>query len=250
MKKFILLLLCILLLSASPVEAGSVKDFFKTGLTKAREVMQGLFQMTFLPSVPVLLHKDHFNTMFDYTNKSIENIDREYNGEQVTRNRFQDDKALHIKKSAELALHIQSLIGSAHLAYGITLAIGAVKEVIDGSFLNPNGSRSMADFHADKVGASAVFGKEKFDKKLDAYMGSFVKSDAPINTPNITQDDVSIASGQHSPPPAMEVPLQSLTPISAASAENRQELMRKYYKAVNEQDTATMQEVGKLLQAQ
>ena len=81
----------------------------------------------------------------------------------------------------ELALHIKSLFGSSVLAYGVTLAVGGMKELIDGSFLNPNGGRCWEDFYADIVGASAVFGEKAFDKKLNKYMDSFLKENRTIN---------------------------------------------------------------------
>jgi hypothetical protein len=158
-----------------PVE-GSV---FSDALGKARAMMQSAFQLSFLPKLPVIFYKDHFNTMFTHAQQSIDQIKARVGDRTITRENVQNDKALHIKKSAELALHIQSLIGSAHLAYGITMAVGLIKEAIDGSFLNPNGSRSKEDLFADHVGARAVFGKEKFDASLGKYLEHFVDGEVP-----------------------------------------------------------------------
>jgi sugar-specific transcriptional regulator TrmB len=141
------------------------KSVFKKALDKARNVLKESFNMNFLSSVPVIFWKKTFNKMFDYAQTTIDDMNLEHNGEIITRDDFQDDKALHIKKSAELALHIKSLFGSSVFAYGVTLAVGGIKELIDSSFLNPNGGRCWEDFYADMVGASAVFGEEAFDKK-------------------------------------------------------------------------------------
>ncbi|MFZ5953199.1 MAG: hypothetical protein ACOYXC_21020, partial [Candidatus Rifleibacteriota bacterium] len=107
-----LLVLMLLSLPMQSAEASFVSD----ALAKARKAMQGAFQMTWLPSMPVVFYKESFKQMFDHTQKSIDNISLQHNGQMITRDKFQDDKALHIKKSAELALHVKSLIGSAHLA--------------------------------------------------------------------------------------------------------------------------------------
>lgn len=154
-----------------PTEAGIAAN----ALARARAVMQSAFQLSFLPSLPVIFHRDTFDAMMAHTQKSIDEISRPAGDRTITRADFQDDKALHIKKSAELALHLKSLIGSAHLAYGITMVVGLLKEAIDGSFLNPNGSRSREDLIADHVGARAAFGPGKFDASLDKHLGNFVK---------------------------------------------------------------------------
>ena len=83
-----------------------------------------------------------------------------------------------------MVLHIKSLFGSSVFAYGVTLAIGGFKELIDSSFLNPNGGRCWEDFYADMVGASAVFGEKAFDKKLDKYMDSFLKENRKVDMVN------------------------------------------------------------------
>ena len=169
----------------APTEKTSIKtklsNAFSSALSKARSTLQGAFNMNFLSSVPVVFWKKSFNKMFDYTQKSVDEMYIEYNGELITRDDFQDDKALHIKKSAELALHIKSLFGSSVVAYGLTLAVGGIKELIDSSFLNPNGGRCWEDFYADMVGASAVFGEKAFDKKLNKYMDSFLKENRTVN---------------------------------------------------------------------
>ncbi|MFC1745037.1 hypothetical protein ACFL35_13675 [Candidatus Riflebacteria bacterium] len=148
---------------------------FEEPLQKARKIMQSAFQMNFLSSMPVIFHRDSFNRMFAHTEKSIDNMQMNMGRDKVTRKDLMDDKSLHIKKSAELALHIKSVIGSAHLAYGATMAIGLVKEAIDGSFLNPKGHREAADLYADHVGAQAVFGEDRFDKGLNKYLPHFLK---------------------------------------------------------------------------
>ncbi|MDD2624105.1 MAG: hypothetical protein PHQ02_04725, partial [Candidatus Riflebacteria bacterium] len=63
-------------------------SIFSKALSKARNVMQSAFQMTFLNKLPVIFYKDSFDTMFEYANKSIENLN------------IQNDKKLHITKSA------------------------------------------------------------------------------------------------------------------------------------------------------
>ncbi|HMM61770.1 MAG TPA: hypothetical protein PKC25_16760, partial [Candidatus Rifleibacterium sp.] len=151
------ILLVFMLLTAIP--ASTEASFASDALAKARAAMQSAFQLSFLHKLPVIFYKDSFDRMFPHAE-----------GRTITRSDFQDDKALHIKKSAELALHIKSLIGSAHLAYGITMVIGLVKEAIDGSFLNPHGSRSKEDVYADHVGARAVFGEKKFDASLNKHL--------------------------------------------------------------------------------
>ena len=172
--KRVLLWFVILGVWSGPAEASVVSD----ALAKARAAMQSAFQLSFLPKLPVVFHKDTFDAMMAHTEQSIERINLQHDGRPITRSEFQDDKALHIRKSAELALHIQGLIGSAHLAYGITMVVGLLKEAVDGSFLNPGGSRSKEDLMADHVGARAVFGKEKFDASLDKHLGNFVKPPA------------------------------------------------------------------------
>ncbi len=179
--------------SESPNQKTSVKtkisNAFSSALSKARSTLQGAFNMNFLSSVPVIFWKKSFDKMFEYSQKSVDNMNLEYNGELITRDDFQDDKALHIKKSAELALHIKSLFGSSVVAYGLTLAVGGIKELIDSSFLNPNGGRCWEDFYADMVGASAVFGEKAFDKKLNKYMDSFLKENRTIDKINNEEND-------------------------------------------------------------
>lgn len=168
---FVILLVGLSTLQIPAAEASWTSDL----LSKGRAAMQSAFQLSFLPRLPVIFHKDSFDQMFAHTNQSIDDMNRQLADRTITRSEFQDDKALHIKKSAELALHIKSLIGSAHLAYGITMAVGLIKEAIDGSALNPGGSRSKEDVFADHVGARAVFDAKKFDASLDKYLEHFVK---------------------------------------------------------------------------
>lgn len=219
-------------------------SFFSDALAKARKAMQGAFQMTFLPSIPVIFYKDSFNRMFDHAQKSIDNVNLQHGDQTITRDKFQDDKALHIKKSAELALHIKSLIGSAHLAYGITMVVGLVKEAIDGSFLNPNGSRSKEDLAADHVGAMAVFGEKKFDASLQKHLGTFVKEGSSHSEPvkNVAPTQTL----------AVEEPIsehQQVNPFSGAdiqmgSESARQKLIRQYYDAAARGDSVAMQQLS------
>jgi hypothetical protein len=187
--------------------------------------------------------------MFAHANSSIESMNLKYGDRTITRNEFQDDKATHIKKSAELALHIKSLIGSAHLAYGITMVVGLLKEAIDGSFLNPGGSRSKEDIYADHVGARAVFGQKKFDASLEKHLGSFVKPQAASDS---ASTPASADSGGHSPEPSQVNPFASDQKLSIGnnSAEARQKLLKSYYEAVERGDSVQMKAIAVQLQAQ
>ena len=228
-------------------------SFVSDALAKARKAMQGAFQMTFLPNLPVIFHKESFNQMFAHTQKSIDEISLEHNGQTISRDEFQDDKALHIKKSAELALHIKSLIGSAHLAYGITMVVGLVKEAIDGSFLNPNGSRSKEDVVADHVGAMAVFGEKKFDASLQKNLGTFVKPGAlATDNPSVEASPGQVNSeAQPNPFSGNEINLAG-SGVSAGNTDNaselRQQLLKKYYEAAEKADSAEMQRLSGELQ--
>lgn len=247
MKKQIILLLSLVLMTCTPLQAQEKQSFFKRALGKARSVMQSAFQLSFLPKLPVVFHKDSFNTMFKHANDSIDNMNRKYGNRTITRDQFQNDKALHIKKSAELALHIKSLIGSSHLAYGITMVVGLVKEAIDGSFLNPNGSRSKEDIHADHVGAMAVFGKEKFDKSLDKNMGSFVNpapAQEPVEQGNQSEEEPIIEDQIEIEETTYSAPKQNIN-----QQMQKQELMKKYYRAAEQGDSETMMQIGAQLKA-
>lgn len=224
-------------------------------LSKARSVLQNSFNMNFLSSVPVVFWKKTFDRMFDYTQSSIDNLNMEYKGEHITRDDFQDDKALHVKKSAELALHIKSLFGSSVFAYGVTLAVGGIKELIDSSFLNPNGGRCWEDFYADMVGASAVFGEKAFDKKLNKYMDSFLKENRKVDmvdentssneAPESVDSTVVIA-----PAPQAKVVEVSDGDVDASEAEidqKKQRLTEEYYKAVNSGDALNAQRIAEQL---
>ncbi len=256
MKRIILAFFMTIMLLSAPMSAEA--SFFSNALAKARSVMQGAFQMTFLPSVPVIFYKSSFNRLFDHATRSIDNIQLEHNGQTITRDKFQDDKALHIKKSAELALHIKSLIGSAHLAYGITMAIGVIKEAIDGSFLNPNGSRSKEDLSADHVGAMAVFGEDKFNNALRKKLDQFIVAPAQTSShsSNITSAEATEVSNIEETEPADSVAAQEeeivvqdhMQPPTAEDAVNRQQLITEYYKAVNSGDTEKIKQLGSLLQ--
>jgi len=233
-----------LMIAAMPLQSeGSLAS---DALAKARKVMQSAFQLSFLHKLPVIFYKNHFDTMFEHTNRSIDEMNRTHGDRTITRSDFQDDKALHIKKSAELALHIQSLIGSKHLAYGITMVVGLMKEAIDGSFLNPGGSRSKEDVYADHVGARAVFGKEKFDKSLDKYMGHFVKPEesSAVSSQSGAEPDAGTVLSQES----FQVSPFASSPISPTattdSSARRQDLLRQYYEAVEKNDSAAMQRLG------
>jgi hypothetical protein len=249
-KRIQLSFVLVLMLLAFPLQQAQA-SFISDALAKARKAMQSAFQMTFLPSVPVIFHKESFNQMFAHTQKSIDEIRLEHNGQTITRDQFQDDKALHIKKSAELALHIKSLIGSAHLAYGITMVIGLVKEAIDGSFLNPNGSRSKEDVVADHVGAMAVFGQKKFDASLQKNLGTFVKPGSSQNLPAETSTGDAQAEAQVNPFSGEEINLTGSvggTSKADTSSQLRQNLLKKYYEAAERADSAEMKRLAAELQ--
>lgn len=226
-----------LLLIASPMQ--SEASFASDALAKARSVMQSAFQLSFLNRLPVVFYKDSFNKMFEHANRSIDEINLKHGDRTITSKEFQDDKALHIKKSAELALHIKSLIGSAHLAYGITMVVGLIKEAIDGSFLNPGGSRSKQDLHADHVGARAVFGAKKFDASLNKYLGSFVD---PEKKP---------AAAAHTAEPVQINPFTANQTINTGSSADaaRQQLLKRYYEAAEKGDAALMKSLSEELKA-
>ncbi|MGM0601308.1 MAG: hypothetical protein ACQETH_15970 [Candidatus Rifleibacteriota bacterium] len=237
------------LLLAMPLQSAEA-SFVGNALAKARKVMQSAFQMTFLPHLPVVFHKESFNQMFDHTQKSIDEIRLEHQGQTISRDQFQDDKALHIKKSAELALHIKSLIGSAHLAYGITMVVGLMKEAIDSSFLNPNGSRSKEDVVADHVGAMAVFGQSKYDSSLQKNLGTFIKPG-----PTVRQDSVQEANFKAETQPEATAAKQFNLPASSAetalpnnAAQLRQQLLKNYYQAAERADSQEMQRLSVELQ--
>ena len=245
----------------SSTKAEAPKEEKKSLLSRARSLLQDSFNMNFLSSVPVIFWRKTFDRMFDYSQKSIDNLNVEYNGELITRDDFQDDKALHVKKSAELALHIKSLFGSSVFAYGVTLAVGGIKELIDSSFLNPNGGRCWEDFYADMVGASAVFGEKAFDKKLNKYMDSFLKTNRKVDmvedTASKSEESVAIAS---SPEITEESQDQRLTEeyyntvinndtnvedaeSISNKAEEKQRLTQEYYDAVQRGDTEAAKEI-------
>lgn len=244
------------MLSAMPMQ--SEASFASDALAKARAVMQSAFQLSFLNKLPVIFYKDSFNTMFAYTNRSIDEMNIKYGNRTITANEFESDKALHIKKSAELALHIKSLIGSAHLAYGITMAIGLIKEAIDSSFLNPNGSRSKKDLYADHVGARAVFGQKKFDASLNKHLGNFVKSEAPASQPASSQSSGTTAANAGSSELAQVNPFTLNQPLQVGaaavntvvnSAATRQQLLKRYYEATEKGDAAQMKSLSAELKA-
>lgn len=229
----------------------------KSLLSKARSVLQNSFNMNFLSSVPVIFWRKTFDRMFDYTQSSIDNLNVEYNGELITRDDFQDDKALHVKKSAELALHIKSLFGSSVFAYGVTLAVGGIKELIDSSFLNPNGGRCWEDFYADMVGASAVFGEKAFDKKLNKYMDSFLKENRKVDMvdENTSNNETSEYVGPNdviAPAPAEIASEESedMGEVDAETVDNtelKQKLTEEYYDAVKRGDTEAVKSISEQL---
>ncbi len=238
----------------SNAKADAPKEEKKSLLSKARSLLQNSFNMNFLSSVPVIFWRKTFDRMFDYTQSSIDKLNVEYNGELITRDDFQDDKALHVKKSAELALHIKSLFGSSVFAYGVTLAVGGIKELIDSSFLNPNGGRCWEDFYADMVGASAVFGEKAFDKKLNKYMDSFLKTNRKVDmvgdntasAPEITQIELPAAAMEEESRMTEEYnetvinnndgTCENSEEISN-KAEEKQRLTQEYYDAVKRGDS-------------
>ena len=253
----IIIIILAVMFTALPQAEASI---FSKALNKARKVMQGAFQMSFLSSVPVIFYKDSFNRMTDYVNDSIDNMNKDYNGTTITAKEFQDDKQTHIKKSAELALHIKSLTGSKYLAYGLTLLVGLTKEAIDGSFLNPNGGRCIEDFYADIVGAKAVFGEEAVDKALDKYMGSFIKEGVIKDKDNVatvtidtTSNDVEInTTNKAAESPIPETYNEEYIDYSGSSEEiskeqQRQLLMQEYYKAAQKGDTEAVRAIAEQL---
>lgn len=246
-KNFQTILLVFMLLTAIP--ASTEASFASDALAKARAAMQSAFQLSFLHKLPVIFYKDSFDRMFAHANRSIDNISLQHEGRTITRSDFQDDKALHIKKSAELALHIKSLIGSAHLAYGITMVIGLVKEAIDGSFLNPHGSRSKEDVYADHVGARAVFGEKKFDASLNKHLTHFVKPSATATgTPATVQTPPAAAQA---PEPVQVNPFAADKPLAIGNASDaRQQLLKRYYEAAEKGDTEQLKLLGAELQKQ
>ena len=222
-------------------------------LSKARSVLQDSFNMNFLSSVPVIFWRKTFDRMFDYSQNTIDNLNLEHNGELITRDDFQDDKALHVKKSAELALHIKSLFGSSVFAYGVTLAIGGIKELIDSSFLNPNGGRCWEDFYADMVGASAVFGEKAFDKKLNKYMDSFLKENRKVDMidENTSANESSVMVGPTdviAPAPSTQVKeVPENSDDSTEDNELKQRLTKEYYEAVNSGNSLKAQKIAEQL---
>jgi hypothetical protein len=242
----IVLVLMLLTLPLQSVEA----SVFSDALAKARKVMQSAFQLSFLPNLPVVFYKESFKQMFEHTNKSIDEMNLQHEGRTITRDQFQDDKALHVKKSAELALHIKSLIGSAHLAYGMTMVVGLIKEAIDGSFLNPGGSRSKEDLVADHVGAMAVFGQKRYDASLQKNLGHMVKPVA--NEPDNVAAPAESSPAEKTQPNPFSGETLNLTGSSSPDTDNasslRQQLLKKYYQAAERRDSAEMQRLAAELQ--
>jgi len=232
----------------APAEA----SIFSDALAKARSAMQSAFQLSFLHKLPVVFYKQSFDKMFEHTNRSIDEMNLKYGERTITRDQFQNDKALHIKKSAELALRIKSLIGSAHLAYGITMAIGLIKEAIDGSFLNPGGSRSKEDVIANHVGARAVFGEKKFNESLNKHLGTLIK---PEGTPTQNSEPASAAVFGGDKAAMAEPVVQQVNPFSSegtnigGSSAARQQLIKRYYEASENGDSAAMKAISAELNA-
>lgn len=239
------ILLVFILLTAMP--ASTEASFASDALAKARAAMQSAFQLSFLHKLPVIFYKDSFDRMFAHANRSIDEMSLQHGDRTITRNDFQNDKALHIKKSAELALHIKSLIGSAHLAYGITMVVGLIKEAIDGSFLNPDGSRSKEDVYADHVGARAVFGEKAFDTSLNKHLQHFVKPAA--NTIVSEQTDGDFANDL--PEPAQINPFASDQTLNLGTdgTATRQQLLKRYYEASEKGDAEQMKRLSAELQS-
>lgn len=234
----------------APAEA----SVFSNALVKARAVMQSAFQLSFLPKLPVVFYKESFNRMFEHTNHSIDEMNLKYGERTITRANFQDDKATHIKKSAELALHIKSLVGSAHLAYGITMVVGLIKEAIDGSFLNPGGSRSKEDVVADHIGARAVFGEKKFNESLNKHLGALIKPEAAA-VPQEPAESATFAGDQAVTDGTVE---EQVNPFSqqgsqlgggSTAANARQQLIKRYYQAVEKGDAEAVKALSAELRA-
>lgn len=237
------ILLVFMLLTTMPTATEA--SFASDALAKARKALQSAFQLSFLHRLPVIFYKESFDRMFAHANRSIDEMSLQHDGRTITRNDFQNDKALHIKKSAELALHVKSLIGSAHLAYGITMVVGLIKEAIDGSFLNPNGSRSKEDVYADHVGARAVFGEKAFDTSLNKHLQHFVKPAASAVASGQTNADVT----NELPNPVQINPFASDRPLAIGNTANtREQLLKRYYEAVEHGDTEQMKRLSAELQ--
>ena len=246
--KLIMLVWLLMMPLAVPSEA----SVFSDALAKARSAMQGAFQLSFLHKLPVVFYKSSFDKMFEHTNRSIDEMNLKYGERTITRAQFQDDKATHIKKSAELALHIKSLIGSAHLAYGITMVVGLIKEAIDGSFLNPGGSRSKEDVIADHIGARAVFGEEKFNASLNKHLGQLIKPEASP-PPDSQPAAAAVFAGDQT---GSAGTVNQVNPFSqegsqiGGSSSTRQQLIKRYYDASEKGDSEAMKAISAELNAQ
>lgn len=150
-------------------------SFFSDLIANTRQTVQKSFQLDFIDKIPVLFHKDTLQQDIQYVADTIDNLSITKDDKTITITDIQSDKALHIKKTAELALRLKSFTGSSHLAYGIAMFAGVIKELIDGSFLHPTGSREFADLVADHIGAMSVFGNNKFESAIDNNLNYIVK---------------------------------------------------------------------------
>ena len=154
---------------------------------------------------------------------------------------------------AELALHIKSLFGSSIFAYGVTLAVGGIKELIDSSFLNPNGGRCWEDFYADMVGASAVFGEKAFDKKLNKYMDSFLKENRKVDMvdDSTSNNETTVVVGPNdviAPAPSEETEITGeVEAQNVDKTELKQKLTEEYYEAVKRGDSEAVKSISEQL---
>ncbi|HAE41061.1 MAG TPA: hypothetical protein DCG57_20870, partial [Candidatus Riflebacteria bacterium] len=136
--------------------------------------------------------------------------------------------------------------------YGITMAIGLIKEAIDGSFLNPGGSRSKEDLIADHIGARAVFGEKKYNESLNKYLGRLIKSES-TPTQNSETAATAVFSGDRAAP--TEPAVQQTNPFSSegtqigGSSAARQQLIKRYYEASENGDSAAMKAISAELNA-
>lgn len=243
MRTKFLIVLVLLFFASFPVSV-EASSFFSRALGRTRELIQDAFQLNFIARLPVIFHRNSFEEMMKYSHMSVDEMHVEYKGHVITRRDFQDDKALHIKKSAMLALHLKSLTGSSHIAYAITMLAGLVKEAIDGSFLNPSGTREKEDVIANHVGAMSVFGKDRFDKALYNNMHHLAR---PSVIEQIKPDEHSNTVKEQ---PADELyDPEGFEQNSISYSIEREELLRSYQKAINDGNQSLAIEIGAKIQA-
>jgi hypothetical protein len=204
--KTLMLVWLMLVTLTAPAEA----SIFSDALAKARSAMQSAFQLSFLHKLPVVFYKQSFDKMFEHTNRSIDEMNLKYGERTITRDQFQNDKALHIKKSAELALRI------------------------------------------NHVGARAVFGEKKFNESLNKHLGTLIK---PEGTPTQNSEPASAAVFGGDKAAMAEPVVQQVNPFSSegtnigGSSAARQQLIKRYYEASENGDSAAMKAISAELNA-